>query len=173
MYIDRIEDYIELKHLLNSLLEMNISLDSHAIEIWTEKNSEAFFKHVSGILNTDRLSFFLKDISCYENKKITEYSINSNSKKYGETTIYSVIDCANGKKIPVKTGIRKAIEKHYFFEWVKFVLDDSMTDKNKRLVWHDEHKNEPLYFDKNDELSEVFYTPFIDLMKKLAGIEEQ
>lgn len=172
MDIDRIKGYMELKHLLSSLLEMEISLDSHAIEIWTEKNSEAFFKNVSGILGTDRLSFFLKDISCRENRKITEYSIDSESKKYGETTIYSVIDCEDGKKIPVKTGIRKAIEKHYFFEWLKFVLDDSTTDKNKDLVWHDEHKNEPLYFDKNDELPELFYTPFMDLMKKLAGIED-
>lgn len=169
MDIDRIKGYMELKHLLSSLLE----LDSHAIEIWSEKNSEAFFKLVSSILGKDRLSFFLKDISCRENRKITEYSIDSKLEKCGETTIYSVIDCADGKKIPMKTDIRKTIEKHYFFEWLKFVLDDSMTDKNKHLVWHDEHKNEPLYFDKNDELPELFYTPFIDLMKKLAGIEDQ
>lgn len=170
--MDKIEDYIELKHLLSSLLEIKISLDSHAIEIWTEKNSEAFFKLVSGILGTDRLSFFLKDISSFENRKITEYSVDSKLKKSGEATVYSVIDCADGKKILVKTDIRKAIEKHYFFEWLRFVLDDSTTDKNKHLVWHDEHKNEPLYFDKNDELPEVFYTPFIDLMKKLVGIED-
>ena len=172
MNIDKTIAKLDLKHLLDSLLEMKISLDSHAIEIWTEKNSEAFFKLVSSILDTVRLSFFLKDISCCENRKITEYSINSKLKKCGEMTSYSVIDCADGKKIPMKTDFRKTIEKHYFFEWVKFVLDDSTTDKNKPLVWHDEHKNEPLYFDKDDELPEVFYTPFIDLMKKLAGIED-
>ena len=180
MLVENIDQLVELKHLLDSLLE------AESIERWTRENSGAFFNAAAEALNADELSFSLNmmkklDLSLPWSKpekrkqEISTYTWKKNNKVRGfqgrnviEMRTYYVTE--DDKLI---SDSCKQLELRFFFGMLRYVL------RNDEFYYPAEYNcarfnddRDKVRFLRKDEIP-GFYTRFMRLMASLAGKEEE